>query len=189
VERLRDALRVLSSSPGSLRAFSARSLAAVDGRGTQRVAEQLIPPSIRLRQAGWEDCEAVLEWRNAEATRRYTFDPEPVPRDTHLAWFRGTLEDPNRALLIGEIDCWPVGVLRYDFCGEAAVISVFLVPGRHGRGIGAELIRSGSLWLKENRPGIRTVNAEILSLNTASAGAFAKAGFLEHHLTYREVLR
>ncbi|OEU54982.1 MAG: UDP-2,4-diacetamido-2,4,6-trideoxy-beta-L-altropyranose hydrolase [Desulfuromonadales bacterium C00003096] len=189
MERIREALRVFTRSPESLRAFSASGLAAVDGKGAQRLVGILMPPSIHLRGACLEDCDAILEWRNAEVTRRYIFDPQPISRNAHRAWLHKTLANPDRALLVGEIDGKPVGVLRYNLCGDEALISVYLVPGCEGQGVGSQLIRSGSLWLRKNQPHLKVVNAEIQSSNIASIRAFTWAGFQKHHVTYQEVLQ
>lgn len=187
-ERIREVFRVVSSTPELLKSFSRHGLSFVDGRGAQRVAGLLMPPRITLRRAGPEDCDAIYEWRNAEETRRYIFDKTVIPLESHRAWFRKTLGDPGRILLVGETDGRPVGVLRYDFTGDAALISVYLVPGQAGRGVGSELIRSGSRWIREHRPEITKVIAEIFRENQASVRAFEQAGYTEHHLTYEEVL-
>lgn len=173
----------------TLRSFSTASLSLVDARGVQRVAGIIAPLAITVRLAEDKDCDAVYEWRVAEETRRFIFDSKIIPLEDHRAWFRNTLVNPDRVLLIGEISGDPVGVLRYDFTGEQALISVYLVPGGQGQGVGTELIRSGSRWLRQNRPEVKIVNAEIMRSNLASLRAFVRAGYQEHHATYQEVLQ
>jgi len=188
VEHLLFALKVFTHSPESLMSYSAHGVQAVDAKGAQRVAGMLAPPLIRMRSAMPEDCDSIHEWRNAEETRRYIFDAEPIPYETHRSWFHKTLDNPDRILLIGEIDGKPVGVVRYDLAGSEALISVYLVPGGQGQGVGSQLIRCGSSWLRENRPEIRVVNAEIFPENIASVRAFESAGYNQHHMIYKEVL-
>lgn len=188
IESMQDALRVFTRAPENLLAYTNQGLATVDARGAQRLAGLLAPPAIVVRCAELDDCDAMLAWRNADETRRYIFDSAPITLETHRTWFRKALENPDRVLLIGEMDGKPVGVLRYDLSGEEALISVYLVPGGQGQGIGTQLIRSGSIWLKEHQSRINVVNAEILSVNIASLRAFEQAGYREHHLVYQEVL-
>jgi len=188
IETIQEALRVFTRAPENLLAYTKQGMEFVDARGVQRLAGLLAPPQIVVRRAGLADCDAMLVWRNAEETRRYIFDSEPIALECHRTWFRKALENPDRVLLIGEIKGKPVGVLRYDLSGEEALISVYLVPGGQGQGVGTQLIRSGSVWLQEHQPRIKVVTAEILSTNVASLRAFAQAGYREHHLTYQEVL-
>lgn len=185
---IQDSLEVFALSPQSLQSYSTRGLATVDAEGVQRVVRTLCPPRISIRRAVAEDCDAVYAWRNAEETRRYIFDDRTIPLETHREWFRNTLDNPARVLLIGEIDGKPVGVLRYDLACCEALISVYLVPGGQGRGIGSQFIRSGSLWLKEHLPVIKTINAKIFKENVASLRAFEAAGYVEHHAIYKETL-
>lgn len=187
-EKIMDTIRIFFSSPECLQSYSTHVLATVDAKGTQRVAGLLSPPQISIRSAGSDDCDPMYEWRNAEETRRYIFDDKPIMLETHRIWFRNTLKNPDRILLIGEIDNKPVGVLRYDFSGSEALISVYLVPGGQGQGVGSQIIRCGSQWLREHYPNIKTINAEIFKENLASLRAFESAGYKEHHAIYKEEL-
>lgn len=188
-KKIEDTLAMLMALPELLRCFSANGLALVDARGAQRVAGILLPPAITVRKAGQSDCDSIYEWRNAEETRRHIFDKTVIPIENHRIWFQNTLTNPDRILLIGENAGRPVGVLRYDLTDDKALVSVYLVPGGQGQGVGTELIRCGSRWLKENRPEIKVINAEIMNSNVASLRAFEQAGYQEHHVTYQEVLQ
>jgi len=187
-DALSSGLRFALASPETLRFYAANCLKAVDGRGADRVASRLLPVPLELRRASLEDCDSVYRWRNAEETRRFIFDGEPIALEAHRDWYRRTLENPARVLLIGESGAKPVGVLRYDFSGEEALISVYLVPGGQGRGVGSQLIRCGSRWIREHQPQIKVIQAQIFPQNAASLRAFESAGYLEHHLIYQEVL-
>jgi len=188
VSAIETALRTFLRSPESLISFSQKGMDLVDGRGSSRVVGWLIPPPIILRQATIGDCDAIYRWRNAEETRRHIFNPDPIPLDSHIRWFRKSLEDTNRVLLIGEIDGEPVGVLRYDMQGSEALISVYLVPGTHGQGTGTHLIRSGSTWLKNKYPQIHSIKAEVMPTNITSRKAFINAGYKENIITFKEDL-
>ena len=120
-------------------------------------------------------------WRNAEATRRYAFDPAPIALDVHQQWFEQVLQKPDVALLVGERDPGPVGVLRYDLNGGEAKISVYLVPGMQGQGLGTALLVAGTRWLRDRHPEVRRIIAEVRDDNAASLEAFANAGFRPGH--------
>ncbi|HYC48260.1 MAG TPA: UDP-2,4-diacetamido-2,4,6-trideoxy-beta-L-altropyranose hydrolase [Burkholderiales bacterium] len=175
-------LRGLKGTPALLAALAARAGALTDGRGAQRVAARLLPEPIELRRATAADCDAIHAWRNAEETRRHSGDARPIALDEHRRWFARVLQDAQVALLVGEHAGSAAGVLRYDVAGEEAVVSIYMVPGRHGQGLGTALLRAGAQWLRRHHPAVRRIRAEIRRDNTASLEAFANAGFgLERH--------
>jgi len=157
--------------------ISEHSKKLVDAHGVKKVVTRLTPSDILIRLAEDKDCENIFHWRNAEETRRSIFRPEMISWKDHLNWFRSTLTNPHRQLLIGEIDQNPVGVLRYDFDNEEAVISIYLVPGLSNKGLGTALIGCGNQWIQTHFLNIRRVMAEVLPSNKGSLKAFKNVGF------------
>lgn len=173
----------------ALRAYLSRhGRELVDGQGTDRVARVLCQPPLTLRPAEKTDCKRIFTWRNDPSNRRFALDNTEIDWDTHAAWYGRTLANPHRVLLIGETEGGPVGVLRYDLDGDGAVVSIYLVPGTHGRGFGTALLEAGSRWLQQNRPGVRYIDATILEGNHASLKAFHKAGYRPHTRAFRKWL-
>jgi len=184
------ALRTLYAAPSLVTALSHRAAALVDGRGTGRIARAMASAPITVRTATADDCLPVWEWRNAEQTRRYFHDPAPVPIDDHRRWFARSLQNPRRALLIGERSGEPVGVLRFDKRDDAvALVSIYLIPGREGKGEGTQLLLAGHDWLARNWPDVTAVEAEVLHANKASSAAFLSAGFTLCRLLYRHIFK
>lgn len=188
VDRLETAIAMILENPHLRAALSAASRMLVDGRGAQRVARLMGAGRLELRRARQEDCERVFMWRNAEETRRYIFDPAPIPWEDHQAWFARALQDPHRILLLGIQEGIPVGVLRYDLSDAAATISVYLDPARSGGGLGTSLIASGSAWLREHVPSVQRVRAEVMEGNIASHQAFMSAGYRAYNSVYVDEL-
>ena len=183
-ETLASLVRALAATPTLLRALSRRTGALTDGRGADRVAARLFPDPIQLRRASAADCDALHAWRNTEQSRRYSGDPSPIPLERHRAWLARVLDDPQTALLVGQREGKAVGVLRYDVEGPRAVVSIYLAPGMHGQGIGAALLRAGTDWLREHRPDVREIRAEIRRDNAASMRAFESAGYTPESAIY-----
>lgn len=175
------ALRRVAASPGLARELGARAGALTNGQGARRVTNRLLPEPIRLRAAQPSDCGPMHAWRNAEETRRYAFDPAPIALEVHARWFEQTLRNPEVALLVGERDTGPVGVLRYDLNGGEAKISVYLVPGMQGQGLGTALLVAGTQWLRARHPKVQRIVAGIRADNPASHAAFTNAGFCPGH--------
>ncbi len=132
---------------------------------------------IVMRRAVVADRKRIFEWRNSESTRRYFFDPSPIPWQTHVAWFERALAAEHVHLLIGEVGGEPVGVLRYDVDGRFAEVSVYLVPGMVGLGLGTKLLAEGTDWVRRNLAGVERLRARVVGGNKASLRAFEKAGY------------
>lgn len=188
IEKIESALHVFCDSPELLQSFSAKSKRIVDGRGGYRVLGVLAPLEISLRQATLNDCDSIYKWRNAEETRRYFFDSKPIPIETHRQWFQQSLHDPSRLIFVAKMDGRPVGVLRYDFVKDEAVVSIYLVPGEDVAGTGTAIIKEGSDWLRQNHPDIKTVRAEVRPQNIASKKAFMAAGYEAYNLVFKDDL-
>jgi len=134
---------------------------------------------VVLRRAEMSDVKPVFEWRNAPETRKFFSDPDPISWEGHISWFSQAIQSKDICFLIAEIKCKPVGVLRYDIMEHVAEVSIYLVPGNYGKGIGPALLRSGHHWIENNRLDVALIRAKVLSKNVASVKAFKKAGFVE----------
>ena len=187
VDSLYHAFEIALQSPWLLIRFARKTQSLVDGSGADRIAQEIMPHEITLHMATMDDCEAIYKWRNAEETRRHIFDSEPISSDEHRRWFIESLENPNRQILIAELCGRSAGVLRYDIDGRLAVISIYTVPGIKGYGIGTQIIRTGSKWLRRHFPNIHKIQAKVLPENVVSKKAFVNAGYTEHHIIYEKV--
>jgi UDP-2,4-diacetamido-2,4,6-trideoxy-beta-L-altropyranose hydrolase len=137
-------------------------------------------PEITLRYASEADAGDLYTWRNSPEARKYSFDPSPLCWETHVDWLHRVLQNRQCRLLVGEINGVPIGVIRFDLDGDVAEVSTYLVPGKHGKGLGTALIRAGSRWMQLNVPTVRSIVAKILEANIASLKAFERAGFHGH---------
>jgi UDP-2,4-diacetamido-2,4,6-trideoxy-beta-L-altropyranose hydrolase len=188
VDSLYHALEIAIQSPWLLISFARKTQSLVDGKGVKRIAQEMLPLEITLRMATMDDCEAIFMWRNAEETRRHIFNSGLISLDEHCRWLMESLKNPNRQILIAELHGRSAGVLRYDIDEWLAVISVYTVPGIKGYGIGTQIIRVGSKWLRRHFPDVYKIQAKVLPKNVVSKKAFVNAGYTEHHITYEEVL-
>ncbi len=179
----------LYTNPFLAKAIGLRASEFVDGRGSSRVVKALMATRIVLRGATFEDCRNLYIWRNDEVTRRYSGNGLPISWDTHIQWFSDVIERSNRLLVIGEFDNRPVGVLRFDFKGQQATISVYLVPGNQGNGLGTALIEAGTHYLAQHTPEIAEIIARVSVHNRASIGAFEGAGYEIDSLQLRKTVK
>jgi UDP-2,4-diacetamido-2,4,6-trideoxy-beta-L-altropyranose hydrolase len=188
VDSLYHALEIALQSSWLLISFARKTQSLVGGTGTKRVAQDIMPLDITLRMATMDDCEAIYKWRNAKKTREHIFNSGPISLDEHRRWLSESLKNPNRQILIAELCGRSAGVLRYDIDERLALISIYTVPGIKGYGIGTQIIRIGSKWLRCHFPDIHKIQAKVLPENVVSKKAFANAGYTEYYITYEESL-
>jgi len=188
VDSLYHALEIALQSPWLLISFARKTQFLVDGKGAKRVGQEMMPLEITLRMATMDDCEAIYKWRTAEETQKDSFNYRQISLDEHHKWFMESLENSNRQILIAELQGRSAGVLRYDIDGRLAVISIYTVPGIKEYGIGTQIIRTGSKWLRCHFHDVYKIQAKVFSENVVSKKAFVNAGYTEHHITYEESL-
>ncbi len=135
--------------------------------------------SIELRPASLADAELLLRWRNDPGVREASRTTAAVEPAEHESWLHEVIADPDRVLLIAELEGDPIGQVRFDRrTGDEREISVSLAATRRGSGLGTELIRLGTQWL-QSEMGPVPVIAEVRDGNDASMRAFRAAGFRE----------
>ena len=129
-----------------------------------------------LRPAAAGDRLPLWRWRNDPATRRASFDRREIPLDEHTRWFERSLALDERRLWIVTADGADVGVVRLDFEGPTATVSLALAPEARGRGLGSAALAAlaaeafGSL-------GLATLRAHVRRDNRASLTMFRRAGY------------
>ncbi|MCQ8180226.1 UDP-2,4-diacetamido-2,4,6-trideoxy-beta-L-altropyranose hydrolase [Methylomonas sp. SURF-1] len=188
LELVASALRLVICSPWLVSNMSDSAVSVADGSGTARVCNQLFRRRLQVRLADQSDCERVFGWRNDENTRKFFFNNEAIAWERHREWFLAKLNCADCVLLIGQEADEAIGVLRYDISQQVATVSIYLDPQKHGLGYGSALLAAGEHWLKQYRPLVTELKAEVVCENSASKWAFVKAGFKESVLTFKKVL-
>ncbi|GAB4140322.1 MAG: hypothetical protein Tsb0016_07450 [Sphingomonadales bacterium] len=166
-------------------AMAARGRCLVDGEGARRVLAAMRAAAMELRPVGEADGARLFQWRNDPATRRHALNPAPLDQAAHHAWLDAALADPQRLLWMGVLDRAAIGVLRFDLDGDAALVSIYLDPARHGQGLGRALLRAGLARLARTHPHIRLLEADVLDANGPSREIFEAVGFQLHQRRYR----
>ena len=159
------------------RVLSLNGMRAVDGRGVLRVADVLGKDEIEMRMATSADSSRLFEWRNHPSVRKVSRNTEVIPWESHRIWFSEVLAGSSRVLLIGYREGLAVGVVRFDFDGGEAEVSIYLVPDTQVRGLGRVLLIGAERWVAEFRPEAHTVRAHVLGGNEPSHRLFLRANY------------
>lgn len=168
----------------------------IDGQGAHRVVRTMLAGRLRLRPAGHEDARLLWEWRNDPELRAAAFNSDPIPWQSHLAWFDRRLKDPDcRIFIVLDEPGRAVGQVRFERDGEAAEIHLSVAPELRGRGWGSRLIRRATEEFSRSE-GASRVRAFVKTDNVASLRAFEAAGYesqgderVKGHLAHRFLWR
>lgn len=125
---------------------------------------------VRLRPATIADAELLFAWRNDPLTRAQSIHTAPVVWDSHLAWLRASLQNPNRQLFIAEQaaqaeqETVVFGTVRADKINEDYELSWTVAPERRGNGWGNKMVAA----LIDQLPAGVTYRAVVMNTNPAS---------------------
>ena len=183
-EELQQALLVLLRNVFARKAMSAVAASICDGQGVKRVIRQMLGNTLAVRPVRAEDAALLFSWRNDERTRRQSFDPRPLDPIGHVDWLMKVIHDEGRSLLLVSRAGRDVACVRFDCAAERATVSIYVDPDLHERGTGAPALMAAIDWLREARPEIQLVEADVLAGNQASHALFGSVGFAPARTRY-----
>ncbi len=133
---------------------------------------------IDLRPVERNDCRILWEWRNDPVTRKYAFNTECIPYETHKKWFENSLKNKNRHIFIVLKEDERVGEIRFDINPQtkAADVDITIDPRYRGMCIGREALKKACSYAFKNLK-IKKFIAKIKTSNKASLKIFEYVGF------------
>lgn len=156
-----------------------------DGKSPERILKlfkklELIQ-DITLRIANLSDIDLTYQWASNPEIRRFSFQTEPIPYDTHSAWFTAKVNASNCIYFIGELNEVPFGSIRFDIDSNSnrAVLSYLVDPEFHGKGLGQLLLSRAILEIWKNYSHIKEIIGFVMPENVASLIAFRQLAFTE----------
>jgi spore coat polysaccharide biosynthesis predicted glycosyltransferase SpsG/RimJ/RimL family protein N-acetyltransferase len=170
-------LRGLLENQNILKLISSNGINAVDGNGAKRVAQAMGICSLKLRRALQADCESIFEWRNHPDTIKFSKNQIRIDYIDHCNWFNAVIANKKSFLLIGFSEGESIGVVRFDVDEFKAYISIYAVPGVKYFGAGTDLLMAAEEWLREYKPEVALLRAEVLGENKRSQHFFYKNGY------------
>jgi len=130
-----------------------------------------------MRTASVGDAELLWTWANDAETRGWSFQSDPIPWETHVAWLATKLADPATRIFVMGDGATPRAVVRFEAGeGDVAVVSIVVDPRERGRGWGTKALRI-ACPVAVRELAAKRVDAYIKPDNHASIRAFERAGF------------
>jgi len=130
---------------------------------------------MQIRKARFSDCKLYWNWANDPTVRANAFETQPIPWQTHIAWFKEKLDDHNSTLLLLENESEPIGQIRFDHTTDGYFIDFSISTTYRNRGLGILLVSSGINHFKFTQQ--ITFWGEVKQSNKASTKIFEKLGF------------
>ena len=136
--------------------------------------------SITVRHADNIDSRDVFEWRNDPISVEMSHKPNVVNWQDHSRWFKDSLKNSNRVILICEdvISKEKIGVVRFDIVDNESTVSINLAPNMRGKNFSVICLTKSINFFSNIAPKIKKDNATIKTSNIRSQKAVAKAGFM-----------
>jgi UDP-2,4-diacetamido-2,4,6-trideoxy-beta-L-altropyranose hydrolase len=186
VSEITDELTVLCHDYRRRQELSYNSQRLIDGKGAQRVlnvlalldGSELDQDSFKIRLAAPGDAAQMWRLANDPVVRQNSFNQEPIPWESHIAWYHQKLTYPDSRIWVLDVGGLVVAQARYDRDGPgSAVIDFSVAPAFRGKGLGT-MILTTTCQDACRQLGIKSVRGIVFKDNVPSAHAFAKAGFI-----------
>ncbi len=134
-------------------------------------------PAVRLRPMTDADLELVLAWRNHPDVRQHMYTRNEISFEEHSRWFRGASVDPDRHLLILEVDTVPQGYINFRCDGEGAAVWGFYLAPDAPKGTGRLLGEAATRYAFDILE-LERIWGEVLPDNLASQNFHLRHGFV-----------
>lgn len=134
---------------------------------------------IKFRKATISDADLYFSWLNDPEVRNNSYQADPVPYETHLAWFTKRLNADSTFfyLFINEKNI-PVGQVRIERQQQETIIGISIDKNFRGMGLGSEMLNKATDDFLSKYPQDQ-IHAYIKLSNPSSYRIFKKAGFEE----------
>ena len=136
---------------------------------------------VEVVTASLSHSRAIWEWRNDPVTRSMSRSKDLVSWEDHSSWYQKTLANPKRIMYVGIIEQLPIGFVRFDSINnieDSFEISININPAERGKGLGLEVLKNSLHKLKQERPLVKRIIAEVKKENPASNRLFVSCNFI-----------
>jgi RimJ/RimL family protein N-acetyltransferase len=140
------------------------------------IIHSVLNHKITLRKITADDKIRTFEWANDEQTRINSFNSKLISFEEHSAWFDNKLTDEKALYFIGEINNYPIGLLRFDIENDKVITGIVIDKELRGKKLASEFLRIGCETISKltGNPIVAFIKKD----NIPSIKSFEKAGFI-----------
>lgn len=137
---------------------------------------------IDLKSVTESDSLFLHKLRNSERVRRVSLNQEKISFGNHQQWFSKVLKDRNYLVcVVRDMTGNKIGYVRYQILSGDVKVSISLIAGVEGSGVGSNALKLGEAKLldyaEKNKISIKRFIADIMPENIGSIQIFKKNGF------------
>lgn len=135
------------------------------------------PTQAGVRPMNESDLKRVLRWRNHAEVRRYMYSQHEISLEEHSRWFARVSQDPERLLLIFEINTTPLGFISIHQAARGGVADwgFYMAPdARKGTG---RVLGQATLRYAFEAAGLHKLCGQVLAFNDRSIRFHLNMGF------------
>lgn len=130
-----------------------------------------------VRPMAESDLEQVLSWRNHPEVRRYMYTQHEISLEEHARWFARASQNPERHLLVFEMDTIPLGFINIHQIGNGGIADWGFytapdAPKGTGRALGEATLRYAFETV-----GLHKLCGQALAFNERSSNFHLALGF------------
>ena len=134
---------------------------------------------LEVRKAVLSDCLNIFDWRTNPKNSENSYSGGDFKYSDHESWFADYLKEHGNLMLIVEINDRPCCVVRFDGELNDREVSIYMVPGWHGNGLGLQCLLLCETYLHKELQGLPcNLTAQIMNDNVASIKMFTRAGYI-----------
>lgn len=150
-----------------------------DGNQKKRFFRLFKSLTLDIRRASIDDCMVFFNWINDSETRQQSYNPEPIPLDNHITWFKKKIASQECAVYVVLQNNNPVGQIRFDISETEAIISYLTAKKYRGQGLGIGILRRGIAQFRREYTDKQVIVGFVKKDNIPSIKAFRSIGFTE----------
>lgn len=157
----------------------------VDGDGARRAITvitgleslKLDESMLVIRRATFEDALQIWRLANDPVVRMNSFNPDPIPLDHHIEWYKDKISNPNSHIWILEFGGAVVAQARYDrIDSNNAEVHFWVAAPFRGKGLGTKVLERTWQYACEEM-GVNHIKGLVFTTNIPSVRAFMKGEF------------
>ena len=134
---------------------------------------------LKLTEPDIDDCKKIWIWRNLKKTRIITGNERIIPWEEHVNWFKESLKNNNRILLIAKKNNISIGVVRFDekVPKSEFEIGINIDPSEMKKGYGKKILTLSIFHIAKLYKKKINLIAKVKEDNLPSKGLFNSLGF------------